>query len=57
MNELKNKVVKYFICCSLAICVAESVIDSIFEEQLLPGQNADESGFIVSSMKRSFDVP
>lgn len=47
MNKLKNNVVKYFICCSLAICVAESVIDSIFEEWLLPGQNADETGFIM----------
>ncbi len=36
MKELKKAIVKYFVCCAFGISVAESVVDSIFEDILFP---------------------
>lgn len=36
MNKLKKLIVKYFVFCAFGISVAESVVDSIFDDLLFP---------------------
>lgn len=47
MNELKGKIIRYFILCVLGVSITENTLDSIFTDHILPPMAEDKPMLLI----------